>query len=111
MSYCDAIIPPMGKKHYFVKTVDYALLSSQPISNDEGLFGSMSGALCDGMSNKMSTDGWERSLLSEVFVNVPSELMGEHHLMIERVVEWLHVPPCLIDKVSGCDMTNMIDIF
>ncbi len=33
-----------------MKQVDYALLSSQPILNNEGLFGPMNGALCDGVS-------------------------------------------------------------
>ncbi len=35
--------------------MDYALLSSQPILNDVGLFGPMYGALCDGVSNELST--------------------------------------------------------
>jgi len=31
--------------------------------------------------------------------------------MIERVVEWLHGPPCPNDQASGYDMTNIINIF
>ncbi len=34
--------------------MDYALLSSQPILNDEELFGPMYGALCEGVSNELS---------------------------------------------------------
>ncbi len=38
-----------------MKRVDYALLSSQSILNDEGLFGSMYGDLCEGVSDELST--------------------------------------------------------
>ncbi len=31
--------------------------------------------------------------------------------MIEKIVERLHVPPCLNDQVSGQDTANIIDIF
>ncbi len=44
----------MDEKYYLIKKVYYALLSSQPILNDEELFDSMSSALCDGVSNKLS---------------------------------------------------------
>ncbi len=54
MRYCDANIPVMDKIFCLVKRVDYALLSSQPIINDEGSFGQMNGALC-GVSSKLST--------------------------------------------------------
>ncbi len=50
MRYCDANVPVMDKIYYLVKRVDYALLSSQPILNDERLFGPMYGALCEGVS-------------------------------------------------------------
>ncbi len=55
MRYYDANVPAMDKIYYLVKRVDYALLSSQPIFNDEGLFGTMNVALCDGVSNELST--------------------------------------------------------
>ncbi len=55
--------------------------------------------------------GWVLSVLPEICVNFLSELTGEHRLMIERVVERLHVPPCPNDQVSGQDTTNIIDIF
>ncbi len=55
--------------------------------------------------------GWALFVLPEIQMNVASELTGEHHLMIEMVVERLHVPHCPNDQVSGCDMTNIIDIF
>ncbi len=55
MRYCDANLPTMDKIYYLVKRVDYALLSSQPILNDEELFGSIYGALCEGVSNELST--------------------------------------------------------
>ncbi len=51
MRYCDANVPTMDKVYYLVKRVEYALLSSQPILNDEELFGPMYGALCEGVSN------------------------------------------------------------
>ncbi len=50
-------------------------------------------------------------VLSEICANVSSELTWEHCLMIERVVERLHVPSCPNDQVSGHDMTNIIDVF
>ncbi len=55
MRYCDANVPAMDKIYYLVKRVDYALLSSQPILNDEELFGLMYGALCEEVSNELST--------------------------------------------------------
>ncbi len=51
--YCDANIPTINKIYFLVKRVDYALLSSQSISNDEGLL--MHGALCDGVNDKLDT--------------------------------------------------------
>ncbi len=47
LRYCDANIPVMSKIYCLVKRVDYAILSSQTILNDKGLFGLMSGGLCD----------------------------------------------------------------
>ncbi len=44
MRYCDANVPIIDKTSYLVKRVGYALLRSQPILNDEGLFGPMYGA-------------------------------------------------------------------
>ncbi len=44
----------MDKIYSIVKRLNYALLSSQTILNDEGLFGSMSGVLCDGVNKEMS---------------------------------------------------------
>ncbi len=55
MRYCDANVPTMDKIYYLVKRVDYALLSSQPILNDEGLFGPMYAELCQGVCNELST--------------------------------------------------------
>ncbi len=37
--------------------------------------------------------------------------MGEHCLIIVRIVERLHIPPCPNDEVSGYNMSNRIDIF
>mmetsp|Transcript_17415 Transcript_17415/g.36517 ORF Transcript_17415/g.36517 Transcript_17415/m.36517 type:complete len:108 (-) Transcript_17415:982-1305(-) len=54
LRYCYANILAMDKKYYLVKTVDYALLSSQTILNDKSLFESMMGALCNGVSKEMS---------------------------------------------------------
>ncbi len=54
--YCDVNIPTVGMFYYFVIEVDYVLLSFQPIWNDEGSFGQMNGELCDGDSNKSSTN-------------------------------------------------------
>ncbi len=55
LRYCDANIPVLDKKYYLAKRVDYALLNSQTILNDEGLFGSMSNALCDRVNKETST--------------------------------------------------------
>ncbi len=55
MRYFNANIPIMDKIYYLVKRVDYALLSSQPNLNDEGMFGPMNGAIFDGVSNELST--------------------------------------------------------
>ncbi len=55
MRYCDANVPTMDKIYYLVKRVDYALLSSQSILNDEKLFGSMNGDLCEGVRDKLKT--------------------------------------------------------
>ncbi len=55
LRYCDAKIPAMDKIYYLVKRVDYALLSSQPLLNDEELFGPMYGALCKGIGDELST--------------------------------------------------------
>ncbi len=63
------------------------------------------------MSMLYAVTGWAVSVLPEVCVNIASELMGTHILMIERVVERLRIPPCLNDQVSGYDMTNIIDTF
>ncbi len=38
-----------------MKRVDYALLSSQHISNYKGLFGPMNGELCDGVNDEFGT--------------------------------------------------------
>ncbi len=55
MRYCDANLPTMEKIYYLVKRGDCALLSSQPILNDEGLVEPMYRALCGGVSNELST--------------------------------------------------------
>ncbi len=55
MRYCDANIPAMDKTKYLVNRVDYSLLSSQPVLNDNGLFGPMNGELCDGVNDEFST--------------------------------------------------------
>ncbi len=55
LRYCDANILAIDKIYYLVKRVDFALLSSQTILNDECLFGSMSSALCDGVNKEMTT--------------------------------------------------------
>ena len=55
MRYCDANVPAMDKIYYLVKRVDYALLSSQPILNDEELFGPMYGDLCEGVCDELKT--------------------------------------------------------
>ncbi len=55
MRYCDTNIPTLDKIYYLVKRVDYVLLGSQPILNDEELFWPMYGDLCDIVSNQMST--------------------------------------------------------
>ncbi len=51
----DANVPAIKKMYYLMKRVDYILLSSQPILNDEELFGPMYGVLCGGVSNELST--------------------------------------------------------
>ncbi len=55
LRYCDANILAIDKIYYLVKRVDFALLSSQTILNDESLFESMSDALSDGVSKEMIT--------------------------------------------------------
>ncbi len=55
MIYYDANVPTMDMIYYLVKRVYYALLRSQPILTDKELFGPMNGALCDGVSNELST--------------------------------------------------------
>ncbi len=54
MRYCDANIPVMDKIYNLVKMVHYALLSSQTVLNDEGLWGSMINALYNDVSKEMS---------------------------------------------------------
>ncbi len=49
--------------------------------------------------------------MSEICANVASEHKGEHCLMIEGAVEWLHVPPCHNDQISGQDTIYVIDSF
>ncbi len=44
MRYCEAKVPAITI-YYLVKRVNHTLLSSQPILNDEGLFGPMNGVL------------------------------------------------------------------
>lgn len=58
--------------------------------------------------SEYAISGWELSILPEICCHVSSELIGEHWLMIVRVVEWLHPFPCPNDQVEG-DMTNIID--
>ncbi len=63
------------------------------------------------LENEYAVTGWALSVLSEVYLNIASELAGEHHLMVEMAVERLHVPPFPNDQVLGLDMTNIIDVF
>ncbi len=53
---------------------------------------------------------WTLSVLPEIWIHVESELTGEHCLLFERVVEWLHHPRCQNDQVSGYNMKNIIDL-
>ncbi len=50
------------------------------------------------LEHDYAVTGWALSVLPEIQFHVASELTGEHHLMIERVVEWLHHPPCPMTK-------------
>ncbi len=52
--YCDVSVPIIDTIYYLVKRVDYALLSSQPLQNNEELYGSMCAALCNGVSKELS---------------------------------------------------------
>ncbi len=52
---CDANILAKDKIYHLVKRVDYTLLSSLTIEKDESLFKPRSGALCNGVSEEMST--------------------------------------------------------
>ncbi len=61
------------------------------------------------LEHEFAVTGWALSILPEICLNVSSDLTGEHHLMMENVVERLHVPPCLNDQVLGQDMTAIID--
>ncbi len=62
------------------------------------------------LKHKYAVTGWALSVLTEILSNFASVLTGEHHLMMERVVE-RQVPPCPNDQVSRLDMTNIIDFF
>lgn len=55
LRYFDGNVPVMNKIYYFVKKEGDALLNSQPILNDDGFFGSMSGTICDGTSKETCT--------------------------------------------------------
>ncbi len=63
------------------------------------------------LEHEYAVTGWALSILPEICANVLSDLTGEHHLMMENIVEGLHVPPCPNKQVSGQDMTAIIDIF
>ncbi len=65
MRYCDANVPAMDKIYYLVKRVDYALLSSQPMLNDEELFGPLYRATCEGVINELLGEVGEKEFLFE----------------------------------------------
>ncbi len=45
------------------------------------------------ISHEYAVTGWALFILLEICANVLSDLTGEHHLMMENIVEGLHVPP------------------
>ncbi len=52
------------------------------------------------LEHEYAVTGWALSVLPEICLNVSSDLTGEHCLMMENIVERLHVPPCPSEQVS-----------
>ena len=63
------------------------------------------------LEHEYAVTGWALSILPEIRANVLTDLTGEHRLMMENVVERLHVPPCPNKQVTGFEITTIIDIF
>ncbi len=62
------------------------------------------------LEHEYAVTGWALSVLCEIWCHLACDLTGEHHLMIEKVIEWLHYPPCLNNLVSACNMAKIIYI-
>ncbi len=65
----------------------------EPVSVDQAIQESWSKRKSQ-LEHEYPVTVWTLSIFPEICCHVASELTGEHDLMIERVVEQLHVPPC-----------------